>query len=75
GLFIFLICYFIFPLWIFRKERRIFAILIFLLLAICLFTENMFSRYQGIVLISFILPLASKIKNVSLSKPPLELVD
>lgn len=63
GLVIFLICYFIYPFWIFYKQRQIFPVMIFLLLALCLITENMFGRYQGIVLLAFMLPLACKIET------------
>jgi O-antigen ligase len=63
GLIIFLTCYFIYPFWIFYKRRQIFPVMLFLLLAVCLITENMFGRYQGIVLLALILPLASKIET------------
>jgi O-antigen ligase len=63
GLIIFLICYFIYPFWVFYKQRQIFPVMLFLLLALCLLTENMFGRYQGIVFLAFILPLASKIET------------
>lgn len=68
GLLIFILCYFIYPLWIFIKQKQGFAIMVFLLLALCLITENMFGRYQGIVLIALILPLASKIEAAKLEK-------
>ena len=68
GLLIFVICYFIFPLWIFFKQKQSFAIMLFLLLALCLITENMFSRYQGIVLLALILPLATKIVAPTVQK-------
>lgn len=61
GLVCFLLCYVIYPLVIFVKRKQAFAIMIFLLMALCLITENMFARYQGIVLLAFLLPLASKI--------------
>lgn len=63
GLLIFLICYFIYPLWIFFRQKKHFAIMLFVLVALCLITENMFGRYQGIVLIALLLPLASKIEK------------
>jgi O-antigen ligase len=63
GLIIFIVCYFIYPFWIFYKKRQIFPVMLFLLLAACLITENMFGRYQGIVLLALILPLASKIET------------
>jgi O-antigen ligase len=63
GLIIFLTCYFIYPFRIFYKKRQIFPVMLFLLLVICLITENMFGRYQGIVLLALILPLASKIET------------
>jgi O-antigen ligase len=63
GLLIFLICYFVYPFWIFYKQRKIFPAMLFLLLAFCLITENMFGRYQGIVLLAFMLPLACKIET------------
>jgi O-antigen ligase len=63
GLIIFLLCYFIYPFWVFYKRRQIFPVMLFLLLVLCLITENMFSRYQGIVLLAFMLPLACKIET------------
>jgi O-antigen ligase len=63
GLIIFLICYFAYPFWIFYKRKQIFPVMIFLLLALCLITENMFGRYQGIVLLAFILPLSCKMET------------
>ena len=68
GLLIFILCYFVYPLWIFIQQKQGFAIMVFLLLALCLITENMFGRYQGIVLIALILPLASKIEAAKLEK-------
>lgn len=61
GLTVFLCCYFIYPLLIFLKQKRLFSILIYTLVGLCLVTETMFARYQGIVLLALILPLASKI--------------
>jgi O-antigen ligase len=63
GLVVFLICYFIYPFFIFYKRRQIFPVMLFLLLALCLSTENMFGRYQGIVLLALMLPLACKIEQ------------
>jgi O-antigen ligase len=63
GLIVFFACYFIYPFWIFYKKRQIFPVMLFLLLAACLITENMFGRYQGIVLLALMLPLASKIET------------
>jgi len=61
GLLIFICCYFIYPLWIFIKRKQVFAIMVYSLIALCLVTETMFGRYQGIVFLALILPLASKI--------------
>ena len=61
GFLIFMCCYFLYPLWHFIKHKQIFAIMIFTLTGICLITETMFARYQGIVLLALLLPLASKI--------------
>lgn len=69
GLIAFLITYFIYPLIVFFKQRKHIAVMIFLLLALCLITENMFARYQGIVLLAFLLPLASKIETESDDSP------
>ncbi|MEO6904701.1 MAG: O-antigen ligase family protein [Bacteroidia bacterium] len=63
GLIIFIIVFFIYPMFILYKRKQQFAFSIFLLLAICLFTENMFDRYQGLIIISFILPLSTKINH------------
>jgi O-antigen ligase len=63
GLIIFIIVFFIYPMFLFYKQKQQFAFSIFLLLAICLFTENMFDRYQGLTIISFILPLTTKINH------------
>lgn len=63
GLAIFLICYFVYPFWHFFKYRQTLAIMIFLMLALCLATENMFNRYQGVILLAFLLPTASKIRS------------
>lgn len=61
GLIIFIVVFFIYPMSLFYKQKKEFAFSVFLLLAICLFTENMFDRYQGLIIISFILPLSTKI--------------
>jgi O-antigen ligase len=63
GFLIFICCYFIYPLWIFMRQKQIFAIMIFSLVALCLITETMFGRYQGIVFLALMLPLASKITS------------
>ena len=63
GLLLFLILYFIFPAYIYIKEKNYFALYILLVLAICMFTENMFDRYQGLILIPFILVLSEKVGN------------
>lgn len=63
GFLIFICCYFIYPLWTFIKHKQIFPIMIFTLVGLCLITETMFARYQGIVLLALILPLASKISS------------
>jgi O-antigen ligase len=65
GLTIFLSCYFIYPLLIFIKRKQIFSVLIYTLVALCLITETMFARYQGIVLLALILPLVSKIEPIN----------
>ncbi len=61
GLLLFLLLFFIYPVCSFIKQKQTLAIILFLLLAICLFTENMFDRYQGIIFIPFMLSLATKI--------------
>jgi O-antigen ligase len=63
GLIIFLTVFLIFPIKIFLKKKQGLAMMIFVCLAICLLTENMLNRYQGLILIALILPLVSKIKD------------
>ena len=63
GLFLFLITFFIYPIKMFFKQRQVFAIVVYVLLAICFMTENMLDRYQGLIFISFVLPLSAKIFN------------
>jgi O-antigen ligase len=63
GLIAFLFCYLLFPFSIFLKRKQAFPLMIFSLLALCLLTENMFSRYQGIVVLAFLLPLSTKIEQ------------
>lgn len=61
GLILFMLLFFIYPIYSFIKQKQSLAIIVFMLLAICLITENMFDRYQGIIFIPFILSLVSKI--------------
>lgn len=63
GLFVFLITFFIYPFKMFFKQKQFFSITVYLLLAICFLTETMLARYQGLVFISFIMPLAAKMVN------------
>ncbi len=63
GLLLFIICLFVYPFYFFYTQKQVFPVMIFLLLLFCLITENMFNRYQGIILISFMLPLSSKISR------------
>jgi len=63
GLLIFLVAFILYPIKVFLKQKQGLAIMIFVCLAICLFTENMLNRYQGLVLIALILPLVSKISD------------
>ncbi|MBA3704804.1 MAG: O-antigen ligase family protein [Bacteroidetes bacterium] len=65
GLIVFVMCFFIYPLKVFLKEKQIFAISVYVLLTICFITENMLDRYQGLIFIAFILPLAAKIDSKS----------
>lgn len=60
GLIVFLVVFFIYPIRKFVKEKQFFAISVYLLMALCFLTENMFSRYQGVIIIGFILPLVGK---------------
>ncbi len=63
GLTFFVTSFFIYPFIQFIKNGQWFSILIFACLAFSFFTENMLDRYQGEMLIAFILPLASKISQ------------
>lgn len=63
GLAFFLCCYFIYPFYIFLQRRKHVGVMLFLLLALCLITENMFARYQGTMLLALLLPLVSKIET------------
>lgn len=72
GLVFFIIVYLIYPILIFIKQRKQLAILIFLLFALCLITENMFARYQGMTLLAFLLPLVSKIEGKSVEQPAIQ---
>ncbi|OFY85776.1 MAG: hypothetical protein A3F72_21620 [Bacteroidetes bacterium RIFCSPLOWO2_12_FULL_35_15] len=63
GLVLFIILFFIYPIYTFIKEKQILAMIIFVMLAISLVTENMFDRYQGLIFIPFILSLATKIAD------------
>ncbi|HWY97779.1 MAG TPA: O-antigen ligase family protein [Bacteroidia bacterium] len=63
GLIIFLFTFFFYPIKKFIEKQQDFAISIFISVALCLLTENMFDRYQGEEIIAFILPLSAKIFN------------
>jgi O-antigen ligase len=63
GLLFFVFCFFVYPLIVFIRNGQLFSILLFCCLAFCFFTENMLDRFQGEIIISFILPLAAKISN------------
>ena len=63
GLCVFLFVFFVYPFKLFLKHRQELAISVLVCLAICFLTENMLDRYQGEILIAFILPLVSKIKD------------
>ncbi|MEI7596857.1 MAG: O-antigen ligase family protein [Bacteroidota bacterium] len=62
GLLMFLFTFFFMPIKLFLKQKQFLALNIFVCLAICLLTENMINRYQGIIIISFLLPLVDKLK-------------
>jgi len=74
GLFIFIFIFFAYPLKIFWKNRQGFSIAVFCCLAISFFTENMLDRFQGEIIIAFILPIAAKVgaqsKNIMLRDSP-----
>lgn len=61
GLLLFIILFFIYPIFTFVKQKQTLGVIVFVLLAICLITENMFDRYQGLIFISFILSITAKI--------------
>jgi O-antigen ligase len=61
GLVAFLIIFFIYPIKIFFKYKEGIAISIIVCLAICFFTENMLNRYQGELIIAFLIPLVCKL--------------
>jgi O-antigen ligase len=61
GLFVFLFVFLVYPLRVFLNQKQSLAISVLLCLAVCFFTENMLNRYQGIVLISLMLPLSEKV--------------
>jgi O-antigen ligase len=63
GLIIFLFTFFFYPIKTFIMHQQDFAISIFIIIGLCLLTENMFDRYQGEELIAFILPFSIKIFN------------
>ena len=66
GLIIFLITYFIIPIWYLFKSKSYFSIYVFICLLFSLLTENMFDRYQGVILISFMLPFVIKLEEKTL---------
>ncbi len=72
GLFIFLITLFAYPFYYFYKHQQVFPAMVFLLVLFCLITENMLGRYQGIILISFMLPLSTKIYDQKNAQPSSE---
>lgn len=61
GLFCFIFSFVIYPAIILLKNKNVLALSIFATLAICFTTENMLEKYQGEILISFILPAVTKI--------------
>jgi len=61
GLLVFLFTFILYPFKTCITRKQIFALCVFTGLAFCLLTENMFDRYQGEVLIAFILPLSLKV--------------
>jgi len=61
GLFFFLFIFLVYPLKLFFEQKQSLAVSIFIGLGFCFFTENMLDRYQGEVLIAFILPVTAKV--------------
>ena len=61
GVMVFIFVFFVYPIKVFFQQKQSFAIFVFMCLALCLLTENMFNRYEGQIFISFILPLSAKI--------------
>lgn len=61
GEIIFIFLFLIWPLFTFWKQKQTFGMFVLIIIGICLITENMFDRYQGLVFIPFIFSLASKI--------------
>jgi len=61
GLIGFLFVFLLNPIRIFLIQKQNFPLIIFLCLSFCFLTENILDRYQGEVLIAFMLPLSAKI--------------
>ncbi len=57
GLVFFTVACLLYPLYYCIRRKQILAACIIILLAVCLFTENMLDRYQGEVIIALLLPL------------------
>lgn len=68
GTIVFLIFIFIIPVWIYLKQKNSIALVLLLLFAFGMITENVFDRYQGLILIPFIFALAEKLSPISQSK-------
>lgn len=68
GTIVFLIFIFIIPVWIYLKQKNSISLALLLLFAFGMITENVFDRYQGLILIPFILALAEKLSPISQSK-------
>lgn len=64
GLVVFVFGLIFFPIWIYWRQNNLLSIVILLLFAVGMITENVFDRYQGLVFIPFILALAEKLSPI-----------
>ncbi len=63
GLLLFVGAFVLYPLFYFRRYRLSEGIYCILCIAFCLLTENMLDRYQGLILIGFIIPFMAMRRN------------
>lgn len=63
GLLFFLVAFFIFPFYYMFQQKNKLGIAILVCFMICFFTENMFDRYQGVIILPFIFSLIINIDD------------